>query len=100
MKTSDKTRIVSKNQIKSACKLFDIPIVMGGHKKVHYIDAFKIVCHNIMRNKFGKANVTSCRLEKIDKILEESWCRKFPEYKSTFKKLMTEPFTISLRMYF
>lgn len=100
MMSTNSMRIVTKKQIKDACEMYDVPIVMGGIKKVHYIDAFKKVCHNVIIKKFNEEDVANSRISKMDKVLEESWCRKFPDYKTQYEKLMNEPFTISLRMYF
>jgi hypothetical protein len=53
-----------------------------------------------MVTKYGEDKVAQKGFSHMDKILEESWIRKFPEYKLHYEKYRDEPFQISLKMYF
>jgi hypothetical protein len=53
-----------------------------------------------MVTKYGEEKVAQKGFSHMDRILEESWNRKFPEYKLHYEKHRDVPFQITLKMYF
>ena len=100
MMCPDSNRMITKKQIKIAYEKYNIPIIMGGIKKVHYMDAFRKVCKNVLKVKYSAEEISSSRIDTLDKVLDDMWFRKFPEYKLSYEKHRNEPFQITLPMYF
>jgi len=73
---------------------------MGGIKKVHYIDAFRKICKNVLEDKYSSEEIGSSRIDTLDKVLDDMWYRRFPEYKLSYENFRDKPFQITLPMYF
>jgi len=98
--TADRSITITKKQIKDTFERYNLPIIMGGIKKVHYIDAFRKICKNVLEDKYSSEEIASSRIDTLDKVLDDMWYRRFPEYKLSYENFRDKPFQITLPMYF